>query len=198
MNESVLAIEYQLTLEDEINSINLTKKYTANLPLLHWQVGYIVPLIILLSNLPSIANFRETNILGLLLQLVCALLCFPQIQVKIPTHSWLQKYQIKKAWRENHHQVKSRKIIVIETEFIFIKEQQFLFISEPEQKSWQWQNLKYYLVNETGFILEFFGDLFVPVTDKQRFIPKHAFITEAQIDRFRETLSKHGKQIGNY
>ena len=81
-----------------------------------------------------------------------ALLCFPQIQGKIPTYSWLPKYQIKKAWRENRDRVKSRKIIITETEFTFVREREYLFISEPEQRSWQWQNLKYYLENKTGFI----------------------------------------------
>lgn len=186
-------IEYKLTLQDELNGIDADKEYILNLPFLsrqNLQNTNILALVIFILTLPKIykcftsnvpfftdLESLDTSIAGILLNLMFVFLMIPQISVRFPTEKLVQKYNIRRSLKNNPNLVKSRKIIVTETKFVFIR--------EKEEKSWFWEKLTNYFENDTGFIINFGSEI------DRRFIPKHIFINQEQMNEFKAILVKH-------
>ncbi|MGL5836596.1 MAG: hypothetical protein ACRC1Z_25700 [Waterburya sp.] len=186
-------IEYKLTLQDELNAIDADKEYILNLPFLsrrNIQNTNIMALVIFIltlpniykcftSNVPFFTNLEspDTSIVGIILNLLFVFLLIPQISVRLPTEKLVQKYNVRKSLKNNPNLVKPRKIIVTETKFIFIR--------EKEEKSWFWAKLTNYFENDTGFILNFGSEI------DRRFIPKHIFTHQEQMNEFKAILVKH-------
>lgn len=188
----MLKIEYKLTLQDELNGINAEKEYILNLPLLRQQnISIILFLILVVLNLPDIwkcftsnvpfyvdLESPDTSIVGTLFNLTFSFLIIPEIIVRLPTGEFVQKYKIKRSLKKNPNLVKSRKIILTETNFVFI--------NEKSEKSWLGEKLASFFENDTGFILDF--------GTHRRFIPKHIFINEEQINEFKAILNNYNKK----
>ena len=190
----MIEIEYNLTLEDEINNIETTNEYVAKSPLLHWQNDYLVPIMFLGLNIPYLwqyftsgipfyPDFQGLSVVGIILNFVFAGLSMPQISRKLPINNWLPKYKIERDWRKNPNLNKPRKIIITDKEFILEKSENYLFLEERKEISYLWEELKRYLISDRGIILEFNrGELY--------FIPQRIFTSRLQFDEFRELLNR--------
>lgn len=187
-------IKYHLTLEDQINSLEATKEYVSQLPILYWQNGYIIPLTLLFIDIPFIwqcltnnfalsINSREVPIMNTVSNLVFAFLTLPQIQARLPIYTWAAKSQIKQSWLQNPEQIQPRKITVTDTEFIYIKSENYLFLEEDKKISYSWNKLRKYFECDRGFILEF------EKQEQRYFIPKRILTDIEKLNKLREILN---------
>lgn len=193
----MIEIEYNLTLEDEIDNIEVTNEYITQLPLLYWQNDYIVPIMFLFINIPYLwqyftsgipfyTGFQGVSVVGMILNFSYAGLSTPQISRRLPIHNWLPKYNIKRSWRQNPNLTKQRKIIITDTEFVFERLENYLFLEEIKKTSYLWEELKRYLISDRGLLLEFNrGELY--------FIPQRIFYDRVQFNEFKELLNQRKK-----
>ena len=187
-------IKYSLTLEDEINCLNAYKEYLIRLPLLTWEYGYFLPLLLFLMDLPCIykcltfdvpfyTGFQEISVFQTVLNLIFAVLLMPQIIMRSPSQWWIPKYRIQREWSNDPEQTKPRKIIVDKTALIFQKTIKYMFLEEERENIYQWESFERYLESDTGFTLKF-------AKSEPFFIPQRIF-PQDQINEFRGILNKH-------
>ena len=190
----MLKIEYELTLEDEIDRLEVDRDYVAQLPLLYWQNGYIIPIILLIGNTPYIwtclttdvgfyTGFEGVSVSSTFLNLLLSISLIPQVQAKLSWRNSIAKRRIRKSWRNNPGQIKLRKLIISNTEFTISKiESNPALAKEAETLSYSWDKLRRYFESDRGFNLDFSGGY-------QFFVPKRIFANQARINEFRELLS---------
>ena len=196
----MLEIEYELTLDDELDGYLAVRKYTTNLPLLHWQIEYIF-------SLTFIAGSLFLPLLGYWLELyyeswvsfellVFGILALPQVKARSiwKLTSWTCISQIKSPWRENPNMVKGRKVVANEQEFSFSQNDPYLCFDETITEVYSWERLKYFFIAEKSIILEFTSEKKFSER-KQRFIPRRV-LTEGQLQELASYAKQHGTQLG--
>ena len=181
-----MEIEYNFTLQDDIDNWLIFNEWSNNQPFIKWTIRVIIISLILLGFYYFIIGIIDENnlkkilgIIGGIFSIISGLFFY-----KILNPEYLLKLghekEIAEEWKNKSRQEEPHKII--------INSEEFTLATEFIELSWTWQAFKTYFEGKKSFLLWFYD------SDIPYYIPKRIFINPDKTNDFKKILIQNNSE----